>query len=116
MNQGFEAVLLREASTTTLVLRGELDLSAAGAADQAVDMALDDRAGAYVLDLTDLRYLNAAGATPLVRLAVAARRDGARVTARRAGRLPAMVLRMTPVELEDPPTPLGGKAVRAPAA
>ncbi len=116
MNQGFEAVLLREASTTTLVLRGELDLSAAGAADQAVTMALDDRAGAYVLDLTDLRHLNAAGAAPLVRLAVAARRAGARVTARRAAPLPAVVLRMTPVELEDPPIALGGNVPRVPAA
>jgi len=115
MNQGFEAVLLREASTTTLVLRGELDIAAAGAADEAVDMALDDRADAYVLDLTDLRYLSAAGTAPLVRLAVSARRVGAKVTARRAGRLPAVVLSMTPVELEDAPIALGTHPAR-PAA
>jgi|GEM_PF-4991784 len=116
MNQGFEVVLLREASTTTLVLRGELDLSAAGTANQAVDMALDDRAGAYVLDLTDLHHLNAAGAAPLVRLAVAAQRSGARVTARRAQPLPAVVLQMTPVELEDSPIALGSKTISIPAA
>jgi anti-anti-sigma regulatory factor len=111
-DRGFEAVLVRDASpTTTLVLRGELDLDAAGTADQAVDLALAERAETYVLDFAGLRYLNAAGTSPLVRLAVAAQRAGARVTARRAEGLTAIVLRMTPIELDDAdrsPVPTGG--------
>ncbi|HEY5244295.1 MAG TPA: STAS domain-containing protein [Acidimicrobiales bacterium] len=111
-DRGFEAVLLRDTPpTTTLVLRGELDLHAAGTADQAVDLALSEPAETYVLDLAGLRYLNAAGATPLVRLAVTAQRAGARVTARRAVGLTAIVLGMTPIELDDldrAPVPTGG--------
>ncbi|HEX3947565.1 MAG TPA: STAS domain-containing protein [Acidimicrobiales bacterium] len=104
MDRGFEAVILRDGTaTTTLVLRGELDLGAAVAANQAVDRALDDRANAYVLDLADLQYLNAAGISPLVRLAVTARRAGARVSARRVRHLAAVVLQMTPIELDDGP-------------
>ncbi len=111
-DRGFEAVLLRDRPpTTTLVLRGELDLDAACTADQAVDLALSDPAQAYVLDLAGLHYLNAAGAAPLVRLAVTAQGAGARVTARRATGLTAIVLGMTPIELVDldrAPVPTGG--------
>lgn len=122
MNQGFEIVLRRDTvATTTLVLRGELDLAAVGAAQEAVDMALDDRAQAYVLDLSDLRHLSAAGTAPLVRLAVGARRAQAPVTAWRASPLIALMLRMTPIELDDRPLSLGvrgatGRSASASAA
>ena len=116
MNLGFEVALLRDTTaTTTLVLRGELDLAAAGAAQEAVEMALDDRARAYVLDLSDLHHLSAAGTTPLVRLTLGARQMGARVTARRAGTLVALLLRLTPIELDDAPLSLGRSLDRRPA-
>ena len=117
MQQDFEAVVLRGSTptTTTLVLRGELDLAAAGVANQAVDVALAEPADTYVLDLADLRHLSAAGTSPLVRLAVVARGLGARVTARRAGSLTAVVLRMTPIELDEIGT-AGDGGYRVPAA
>ncbi|HEY1734254.1 MAG TPA: STAS domain-containing protein [Acidimicrobiales bacterium] len=111
-DRGFEAVLVRDAPPTTmLVLRGELDLGAVRTADRAVDLALSEPAETYVLDLAGLRYLSVAGTSPLVRLAVAARRAGGRVTARRAEGLTAVVLRMTPIELDEldgAPAPTGG--------
>lgn len=48
-------------TTTTIALRGEWDLSASRAADQAIHEALADRPELLVLDLSGLSFIDSSG-------------------------------------------------------
>ena len=97
----FEILVSRQGDTTTLVLRGELDLSSADAVHHTVGDLLDDPTQKVIVDFTGLTFLDAAGVSPLVRLANAVEQAGSRVFAQSAISLPALLISMTPIEFLD---------------
>lgn len=50
-----------------VAVRGELDMAAVPALERAVDIAIRDSAGAFVLDLCDLEFVDSSGLRLLLR-------------------------------------------------
>jgi anti-anti-sigma factor len=104
---GFQALILRDEGTVTLVLRGELDLAATVAAEAAVDQVLREPADHYVLELADLTFLDARGVRPLVRLAkLLDDLRAVKLQGRHASDRVALVFSLTPITLEGTPSSL----------
>ena len=102
MAEVFEILIKGDGDTTVLALRGEFDLSNAGMLDGVVDGVLVNPTGLIVIDATELEFLDAAGVTPLVRLANLVGGSGSRIVAVGANPIAAIVLRTTPIALVDP--------------
>jgi len=103
---GFQALILRDEGTVTLVLRGELDLAATVAAEAAVDQVLREPADHYLLELADLTFLDARGVRPLVRLAKLLDLRAVKLQGRHASDRVALVFSLTPIMLEGTPSSL----------
>jgi anti-anti-sigma factor len=93
----FRVLILHKGDTTTVILRGELELHSAGAANEVVTLLSGNLSKVTILDFTDLTFLDAIGVSPLVRLANAAAAAGCQVTARNPSRSHGFVLSLTPI-------------------
>jgi anti-anti-sigma factor len=50
-----------------VTLRGEIDIAAAGELEAALDAAIRESAGAFVIDLTEVEFLDSSGLSVLMR-------------------------------------------------
>ncbi len=102
MIEPFSVTAIDESDLLTLRFSGELDLRGADVLQRLVGDLLDGPARTVVLDCTDLHFLDAAGVSPLVRLANGLGRTDARVKAETVRPMPALLLSMTPIEIVRP--------------
>ena len=76
--QSFEIVEAELNGAPGVAIRGEIDLDAVPALEPALDAAIRDTSGAFVLDLCDLEFLDSSGLRLILRArALLAREDRA---------------------------------------
>jgi anti-sigma B factor antagonist len=95
MEGTFEIERIDETRCARLVLRGELDLYAAPAFDDAVVALEGEKWPVLFLDLRELDFIDSAGLRLVMRTHARARQDGRRLVIIRGGEIVERVLELT---------------------
>jgi anti-anti-sigma factor len=86
--QRFEVVAAQLQKAPAVAVRGEVDIAAVPALESALDGAVRDSAGAFVLDLCEVEFLDSSGLRLILRArALLARKDRALVIVCPLGRV-----------------------------
>jgi len=75
----FEVQSVRAADHLCVLVSGDLDLASADELEEAIRVAEKATAGAIVVDLTNLRFMDSAGLTVLLKAHTRSQHDGDRI-------------------------------------
>ena len=96
--QPFSVTVTREADRAVVALRGELDMSGVGRAQEAIEQAEEGGANLLVLDLSELDFIDSTGLEVMLRAARRAHDSGRRLIVQRPSRYVRRLLEMTAID------------------